>query len=493
MDLTNKLILFLSVIFVSSFNSYANDEIVAKYQEYPVYVDSQIVDNAHLNLPILSYKNMAYIPLENSLLSKLGVFASESGQELKIYKLAITKPIEYSHDKELNLEDDYLMQEIEMEVFIDNEKIELEYPVLKNEDNMTYIPLESILLDKIGVNSMWSNQLGLKLYTLERDKEERQVKIDDKVKIVNPYMEYGYLHMREDLDNFSLKYPEYFEQGIAGYSVEGRAIPWYKIGSGEKKIFAVGSHHAREYISTTYLMKISDEILYSLKNDTSLYGRDIKQLMSEVSIYVIPMLNPDGVNLVQNGPSAVQDMEAIKNIKMLKSKVNMWKSNINGVDLNRNYPAEWYEKKSNTDVPSSEMYKGPQPASEPETVVAMNFTNQHDFLLACSYHTKGEVIYWSDSGTIENTKYAEEIVDDLVEVMEYLKMPIAENPEDYGAGYENWFRKEFLKPGFVIELTPYTIGDSSPHDDRLFDSIVWDKAAESLLILMESTIKYDMK
>ena len=49
------------------------------------------------------------------------------------------------------------------------------------------------------------------------------------------------------------------------------------------------------------------------------------------------------------------------------------------------------------------------------------------------------------------------------------------NPGLYAGGYENWFRAEFSRPAFCIELTP-TAGNNSPHDDADFDALVWNKA-----------------
>lgn len=49
---------------------------------------------------------------------------------------------------------------------------------------------------------------------------------------------------------------------------------------------------------------------------------------------------------------------------------------------------------------------------------------------------------------------------------------------------ENWFRQEFLRPAFCVELTPHN-GVSTPHKDSKFDKLVWEKAKYTGLFFME--------
>jgi hypothetical protein len=67
-------------------------------------------------------------------------------------------------------------------------------------------------------------------------------------------------------------------------------------------------------------------------------------------------------------------------------------------------------------------------------------------------------------------------------------MPVSEKPSVYGAGYENWFRLEFKRPAFCIELTPSNKTDV-PHDDTKFDSLVWNKAKYIGLFLADEGLK----
>ncbi len=292
--------------------------------------------------------------------------------------------------------------------------------------------------------------------------------------IVDPNRTYSYGQMTTDAGKLEEMYPDIISTDSIGKSVEDRDILLIKLGKGDKKIVLAGAHHAREYITSTFLMETIDEYARAYETEGKYGEFDLKALLDEVTIYVVPMVNPDGVNLVQNGIDSVADPEKVREMHMEKNSYSEWKANINGVDLNRQYPCLW-EKKKGPDGPSSENYMGKQPATEPEVKAMMKLCRDNDFLLAASFHTKGEVIYWADSGTVDEIPAANQIAQTLADVTGYKKNPVSEHPADYAAGFENWFRQDFAHPAFCIELTPVD-GSSAPHDDSLFGTLIWQKA-----------------
>lgn len=292
--------------------------------------------------------------------------------------------------------------------------------------------------------------------------------------VVDPGHTYGYEQMKTDLDKLLEIYPDIISTDTIGKSVEGRDILLIKLGKGDKKIVLAGAHHAREYMSSTFLMETIDEYAGAYKASEKLGEFDIRALLDEMTIYIIPMVNPDGVNLVQNGIGSVKDPEKVKSLNMGQSGYDEWKANINGVDLNRQYPCRWDAKKG-PDGPSSENYKGTKPTTEPEVQAVMNLCKENNFLLAASFHTKGEVIYWADRGTVNEIPAAQQIAETLADVTGYKQNPLSENPAQYAAGFENWFRQDFKRPAFCVELTPMD-NSSAPHDDSKFSTLVWGKA-----------------
>lgn len=309
------------------------------------------------------------------------------------------------------------------------------------------------------------------------------------ISLVEPNQTYTYEMLVADADELAAAYPGLIEVTSAGQSVEGRALTLIKLGRGDVKVLLLGAHHAREYITSAFLMETADEYARAyVRGD----GQGGANLLDSVTLYILPMVNPDGVNLVQNGPDAAADPERVKGMRMLKETYAEWKANINGVDLNRQYPCHWEEKASNTDVPSSEMYKGMAPATEPEVQAVMRLCEENAFALAASFHTKGEVVYWADSGTEDAIEAAAPIAQSISEVTGYALMEVSGDPAVYGAGFENWFRQEYLKPGFCIELTPVGNG-SLPHNDARFDELVWSRAGGLASVLMRQALDVEEK
>lgn len=309
-----------------------------------------------------------------------------------------------------------------------------------------------------------------------------------KANIVNPYVKYTYEQMMEESQKLAERYPDLISLDSIGSSVEGRDLLLIKLGKGDKKIILCGTHHAREYITSSYLMKMTEEYAKAYTGSGTFGKYNVRTLLNKVTLYIVPMVNPDGVNLVNNGIKTVSDPEAVSAMAMVKSTYREWKANINGVDLNRQYPAHWEEKYDNIGKPASENYKGTDAATEPEVQAMMKLSRDNDFILAASFHTKGNVIYWADRGTVKKIKGVEAMAKRLSSLTGFKRMPISEKPSVYGAGYENWFRLEFLRPAFCIELTPYNNTDV-PHDDKKFDSLVWKNAKYIGLFLADEALK----
>ena len=305
--------------------------------------------------------------------------------------------------------------------------------------------------------------------------------------IVDPNQPYSYEMLMEDANKLTIMYDGLIELSSIGKSVEGRELALIKLGKGETKLVLAGTHHAREYITSAFLMETVDEYARAYATSGEFGSIDIKALLDTVTLYIVPMVNPDGVNLVLNGPDAVKNPEEVKSMRMMQGSYSEWKANINGVDLNRQYPCHWDMKTSNTNVPSSEMYKGEAPATEPEVQAMMRLCEENEFALAASFHSKGEVIYWADSGTDGAIQASNAIAQTLADVTGYSLMGVSEDPAVYGAGFENWFRQEYLRPAFCVELTPVGNG-AVPHDDSLFGELVWDKAKDLAAVLMEQAI-----
>ena len=306
--------------------------------------------------------------------------------------------------------------------------------------------------------------------------------------IVQPTLPYSHAQLMRDITGLKAAYPQLMRVEEAGFSVEGRELPLVILGTGKRKLFCCGTHHAREYITSAYLMYAVNVYAQAAQTKKAYHGFDMAKLLSSCTMYVMPMVNPDGVVLVQGGLKAVQDKQKVEAMIRVRPSYSEWKANINGVDLNRQYPALWEKKYVVVREPASELFNGTSPASEPEVRAVMRVCRNHDFSAALSFHTKGEVIYWADKNTYAKIDTVRAFAEGLSAVSGYTMMPISDSEGIYAAGFENWFRQEFLRPGILVELTPST-GGAMPHHDKQFFPLVWDKTkklcAQALKVVSE--------
>lgn len=168
------------------------------------------------------------------------------------------------------------------------------------------------------------------------------------------------------------------------------------------------------------------------------------------------MVNPDGVDLV-NGvvPNGVFLEKAIRLSQNYPNipYPNGWKANINGVDLNLQYPANWERAKEikfsqGFTLPGPRDYVGTEPLTEPEVRAVYSFTRNHDFKLTLSYHSQGEIIYWKYLDF--EPQSSRRIAEYFGEVSGYA---VEETPYSSGfAGYKDWFIETYERPGYTIEI-----------------------------------------
>ncbi|HEX3026906.1 MAG TPA: M14 family zinc carboxypeptidase, partial [Clostridia bacterium] len=90
---------------------------------------------------------------------------------------------------------------------------------------------------------------------------------------------------------------DFLQSFSIGKSVLGRSIITYLLGKGRPCILYVGGHHALEYITSMLLVRLTEDLCRCYRSGENLGGFDIHSILSACSVYIIPMLNPDGVEI----------------------------------------------------------------------------------------------------------------------------------------------------------------------------------------------------
>ncbi|MCG8641348.1 MAG: LysM peptidoglycan-binding domain-containing protein [Desulfobacterales bacterium] len=266
--------------------------------------------------------------------------------------------------------------------------------------------------------------------------------------IVTPVDPYGYDEMVADIQQLQETYPFLNFQSV-GTSVEGRNLYVVRLGEGPREVHYQGAIHANEWITALSLMTFIEDYARAYTENTNLNGYNIQDLYQQVRIWVMPMANPDGVELVTKGISPNNPYyNTVLTANDGSTDFNRWKANIRGVDLNDQFPAFWEEEKARTvvDRPYYRDYPGPYPFSEPESKAMGNFTYSHNFRLIVAVHSQGEVIYWGYRGF--EPPVSRIIVENMARVSGY--QPIQYVLSD--AGYRDWFILDWRRPGFTVEV-----------------------------------------
>lgn len=161
--------------------------------------------------------------------------------------------------------------------------------------------------------------------------------------------------------------------------------------SSKPGVIFMGNHHAREHLSAEMPLLLAQYLLDHRRDP------QISRLLDTRDIWIIPMVNPDGVEW-----------------DISTGKYKWWRKNRHnngdgtyGVDLNRNYGFKWGSGGSSTDT-SSDVYMGPKAFSEPETQAVRDFVEANlNTKVLLTFHTFSELILypWGHKyDAVENTQ-----------------------------------------------------------------------------------------
>ncbi|MBR1391110.1 MAG: LysM peptidoglycan-binding domain-containing protein [Lachnospiraceae bacterium] len=272
--------------------------------------------------------------------------------------------------------------------------------------------------------------------------------------VVATNVPYSYELMEWILEGLRVRYP-FVEQETIGQSIMGKNIPCVKIGSGEKRLSYNASFHANEWICTPLLLKFAEDYLKAYSAGGRLGLVPARELYDSCTLCLIPMVNPDGVDLVTGTLDDPAYRRAAEEIASAYPEIPFpdgWKANIAGVDLNLQFPAGWEQAREikyalGFTAPAPRDYVGDAPLSAPESRAMYEYTMANDFSLILAYHTQGEVIYWKyldyePAGALELGQYFSRVSGYALEVT-----PLVSGY----AGYKDWFIMQYNRPGYTIE------------------------------------------
>lgn len=165
-----------------------------------------------------------------------------------------------------------------------------------------------------------------------------------------------------------------------GTSVEGRTIESYTFGTGaDNLLFVGGIHGGYEWNSTILAYKFIDELES---------GKFV--LPSNLTVTVIPTLNPDGLYAVVKKEGRFTAEEIPPNNAHV---TGMGRFNANDVDLNRNFDCKWQPTST---WKGKTVDAGTSAFSEPEAKTLRDLVNKISPQAVVFWHSQANAVYASE-------------------------------------------------------------------------------------------------
>lgn len=300
---------------------------------------------------------------------------------------------------------------------------------------------------------------------------------------------HSYLELEHDLFLLEHLYPQLAKVEIIGNSHEQRHIYAIKISDhvlqqeNEAQIIFLGCHHAREWISVEVPYLLGKYLLENYQSDS-----DIKKLVNQSEVWIIPMVNPDGL------------VYSIYFYRYWRKNRRNNNDGTYGVDLNRNYGYKWgNDNIGSSPDPFSSLYRGPYAFSEPETKAIRDFMTGKNFKALVSYHNYSQIIIYP-WGYTNKPSHLDNLMHCLSEKMSNLIQGVNGNVYGYSQAGDSlyltngdttdWSLGVFGIPSFTIELPPADILSGAFYNSEINITPIFQENLPAALYLIKWVIKH---
>jgi hypothetical protein len=199
--------------------------------------------------------------------------------------------------------------------------------------------------------------------------------------------------IKEEFEQIAADNPDIVKLVTIGQSVNGQDIIAIKVTrranqvrDGQRPATLYSStQHAREWITPEMNRRLAHYVVDNYGSDPT-----ITDVVNRTELWFVPVANPDGYDFT------------------FEPGNRLWRKNLrdnngdgvitpgdDGVDPNRNYETKWgYDNEGSSPVFGSETYRGPAPASEPETRALDGLMRRIGFEFQINYHSAAELLLW---------------------------------------------------------------------------------------------------
>ena len=171
--------------------------------------------------------------------------------------------------------------------------------------------------------------------------------------------------IRDELYNVAARNPQLVKLEVLGTTHQGRELIALKLTQGARglrdgtrpAVLYSSNQHAREWIS----LEVNRRLLHHFVARWRANDREIRRLLKQTELWFVISANPDGYQYSH-------DHERLWRKNLRDNNRNGTIETGDGVDPNRNFASKWgYDNEGSSPDEADETYRGPNPASEPET------------------------------------------------------------------------------------------------------------------------------
>ncbi len=312
---------------------------------------------------------------------------------------------------------------------------------------------------------------------------------------------YTYSEMVQDISQLKDKYPDLLTYRSIGETSAGRSIYALSIGSedADKDVLIYSGVRGCEYLTSLLVMKQAE--YYLEYYNEGIYDGDTlySDVFSEVRFNIVPMLNPDGVELSQGGLDSVEDEDVKQELEAIYSSDRLndhgsrlqstyfrqWGANLDGVDLYYNFPDS--TDGFGVDHPSYIEYPGDKTSNEAKALMSLTEDLEDSLVFTMGIYERGDNINFYYDKNNDLDKYTAKIAMGLSDLSLYAINTSPEAEITYHSYYA-WARYQKLIPSVILRL-----GDTEKTSPLPLSELqqMWLKLRESWMDIGKTIISLD--
>ena len=248
----------------------------------------------------------------------------------------------------------------------------------------------------------------------------------------------------------SQRYRQIAQFRIIGKSHDERMIPMIELGKGNSCIFCLSGLTGPDRQTPKFLIRMIQEYTKAWESGWKIEEiYDVREALDKWRLCFIPLLNPDGYEIYERDFQAIRNPIYRQMLRMQEISAKEYTGNGRGIDLRKNFPTQYYQRRQVMQ----------QPASENETKAMIRIFQEYPSSGLLSFnHFRNRILYFKQSRSFAANQKSYRLARHLQKCSSYYMDNLPAGQGDFsvagrpGSGSPEQFYAEIChKPSFRIE------------------------------------------